>query len=323
MKKIKKMSQIKETKTLEELAKFDKIIREDAKKILFRFEFFRYNQEFVDDIVNDAYIKMNDWFLKGNVMQSGKMLSFSIYNLALNFIKNRKKIDSNIEDDENVSIFEKTEYKEDDYEYWHDDYLNEVLNYLNWWEREHLTLSFKYPLKELSEKSGISYSVLNKTINDIYKAVGIKYLEMKKDVIFLDENKKFAFADLKDLDREKLEKQGFMIEKVLSFETDLKEIEKEISHLVKSKPDGYGNIEYYNYNSVIDCYNLNFEDSLISYIQSIIKDVVFLYENPVLKPVVKEGTLFKDYLKEEKRFQDCNETTFVNPSIIKFFKPNF
>ena len=121
--KITNISQIKNITTLEELAKYDDIIRKTCKRVI--------NPINYDDVVNETYIKLDFYMKKGVIVNSG-YIYLCMKTINLNMIKSSKnnqhiEMNDSIEriiDDYDENYYEEIDNKLDIIT----DFLNEFLN---------------------------------------------------------------------------------------------------------------------------------------------------------------------------------------------------
>lgn len=161
------LSMIKGITSLQQLVIYDSNIRRFANcKIK--------EPHLVDDFVNDMYIKINNSFLRGKIINGGYIVLI-IENLYKNHIKFEKRYQQEVgyqhdsEDKSKIIIDEKL-LVDDRF-----DELYDLLdNRLKWFEKKILELSYQMPLTELSKRSNIPYSSLVYTAKKIKNKLGIK-----------------------------------------------------------------------------------------------------------------------------------------------------
>ena len=165
-----KLSVIKDVNSLEELSKYDKIIRNKCKELI-------KCPDTAEDIVNDMYIKIHGAFEKG-VTVNGGYVFITLKNLINNYYKKNNRLDfGNAEEDSKIpdieddydEVVEGKLYKEELY-----DEMERRIDTLHWYDKAVLEYEEKYNLSELSRKTGISYRSLNHTKDKIKKKLGIK-----------------------------------------------------------------------------------------------------------------------------------------------------
>lgn len=152
-----KLNKIKDISSLEELSKFDDIIREQAKRLI-------KCPETADDLVNDMYIKLHKTMVKGTVINGG-YVHITLKNLYTNYLKfqvNRyDRGDSIYEasipdlEDTFLETFEEKLLEEELYLE-----IENRINNLTWYEKKILEFENSISLLELSKQSGITYRSL-------------------------------------------------------------------------------------------------------------------------------------------------------------------
>ena len=130
---------------LELLAKKDKYWRQIAYKIC-------KDKYLADDIVNDMYLKLTD----NEKAKNDFYVVIVIRNLFIDTTKERKYITI----DENFTKEVNTNYELDDNEL-------QLIDSLEWWERDLIELSHDYSLRELGKKLNINYAFIHRTIKRV------------------------------------------------------------------------------------------------------------------------------------------------------------
>jgi len=130
---------------LEFLAKKDNYWRQIAYKIC-------KDKYLADDIVNDMYLKLAD----NEKAKNDFYVVIVIRNLFIDTTKERKYITI----DENFTKEVNTNYELDDNEL-------QLIDSLEWWERDLIELSHDYSLRELGKKLNINYAFIHRTIKRV------------------------------------------------------------------------------------------------------------------------------------------------------------
>jgi len=130
---------------LELLAKKDNYWRQIAYKIC-------KDKYLADDIVNDMYLKLAD----NEKAKNDFYVVIVIRNLFIDTTKERKYITI----DENFTKEVSTNYELDDNEL-------QLIDSLEWWERDLIELSHDYSLRELGKKLNINYAFIHRTIKRV------------------------------------------------------------------------------------------------------------------------------------------------------------
>ena len=130
---------------LELLAKKDNYWRQIAYKIC-------KDKYLADDIVNDMYLKLSD----NEKAKNDFYVVIVIRNLFIDTTKERKYITI----DENFTKEVNTNYELDDNEL-------QLIDSLEWWERDLIELSHDYSLRELGKKLNINYAFIHRTIKRV------------------------------------------------------------------------------------------------------------------------------------------------------------
>jgi len=130
---------------LELLAKKDNYWRQIAYKIC-------KDKYLADDIVNDMYLKLAD----NEKAKNDFYVVIVIRNLFIDTTKERKYITI----DENFTKEVNTNYELDDNEL-------QLIDSLEWWERDLIELSHDYSLRELGKKLNINYAFIHRTIKRV------------------------------------------------------------------------------------------------------------------------------------------------------------
>ena len=130
---------------LELLAKKDNYWRQIAYKIC-------KDKYLADDIVNDMYLKLAD----NEKAKNDFYVVIVIRNLFIDTTKERKYITI----DENFTKEVNTSYELDDNEL-------QLIDSLEWWERDLIELSHDYSLRELGKKLNINYAFIHRTIKRV------------------------------------------------------------------------------------------------------------------------------------------------------------
>lgn len=130
---------------LELLAQKDKYWREIAYNIC-------KNKYLADDIVNDMYLKL----ASNEKAKNDFYVVIVIRNLFIDSTKERKYIPI----DENFIKEVNTNYEIDDEEL-------QLIEGLEWWERDLIELSHDYSLRELGKKLNINYAFIHRTIKRV------------------------------------------------------------------------------------------------------------------------------------------------------------
>ena len=130
---------------LELLAKKDNYWRQIAYKIC-------KDKYLADDIVNDMYLKLAD----NEKAKNDFYVVIVIRNLFIDTTKERKYITI----DENFTKEANTNYELDDNEL-------QLIDSLEWWERDLIELSHDYSLRELGKKLNINYAFIHRTIKRV------------------------------------------------------------------------------------------------------------------------------------------------------------
>lgn len=163
------MKEIKNIKSIEELMQYDKLIRHNAYGIC-------YGNSIADDLVNDLYIKLIDYFNKGKVINGG-LIFVSLNNAYRNYVKRQNKLDMGtmnncafIPDviDDYDDIYQEKLENENKY-----NIIDDRLKLLTWYERKVLDFSLENPLTLLALHTGISYKSLYYTLNKIKIKLGM------------------------------------------------------------------------------------------------------------------------------------------------------
>lgn len=165
---------------IEELSKYDNIIRSKAKIMC-------DNKLFYDDIVNDMYILVNEKLLDGKIINGGYVF-LTMRNLITNYHKRNNKWDKNLDVEDFYIADDPDDFREllenlinDELLY---NELNERISKLTWYEQKLMQHSYEMSLLELHRKSGISYRSLIYTKNKINKKIGLKnrkYIKKNKE----------------------------------------------------------------------------------------------------------------------------------------------
>lgn len=161
---------IKDVSTIEELSKFDTLIRKYSKSII-------PCNDTADDIVNDMYIKLNSVMERGSIINGGY-----VYITLKNLYSNHRKINinrydfgnayecsyipDNINDDLDIDNKIMIEGLYND--------MDDRISLLSWYEQKILSFSYIISMSELSRKSGISYRSLCYSKLKINEKLGIK-----------------------------------------------------------------------------------------------------------------------------------------------------
>lgn len=127
------------------LAKKDNYWRQIAYKIC-------KDKYLADDIVNDMYLKLAD----NEKAKNDFYVVIVIRNLFIDTTKERKYITI----DENFTKEVNTNYELDDNEL-------QLIDSLEWWERDLIELSHDYSLRELGKKLNINYAFIHRTIKRV------------------------------------------------------------------------------------------------------------------------------------------------------------
>jgi len=130
---------------LELLAKKDNYWRQIAYKIC-------KDKYLADDIVNDMYLKLAD----NEKAKNDFYVVIVIRNLFIDTTKERKYITI----DENFTKEVNNNYELDDNEL-------QLIDSLEWWERDLIELSHDYSLRELGKKLNINYAFIHRTIKRV------------------------------------------------------------------------------------------------------------------------------------------------------------
>ena len=130
---------------LELLAKKDNYWRQIAYKIC-------KDKYLADDIVNDMYLKLAE----NEKAKNDFYVVIVIRNLFIDTTKERKYITI----DENFTKEVNTNYEIDDNEL-------QLIDSLEWWERDLIELSHDYSLRELGKKLNINYAFIHRTIKRV------------------------------------------------------------------------------------------------------------------------------------------------------------
>jgi len=130
---------------LELLAKKDNYWRQIAYKIC-------KDKYLADDIVNDMYLKLAD----NEKAKNDFYVVIVIRNLFIDTTKERKYITI----DDNFTKEVNTNYELDDNEL-------QLIDSLEWWERDLIELSHDYSLRELGKKLNINYAFIHRTIKRV------------------------------------------------------------------------------------------------------------------------------------------------------------
>ncbi len=130
---------------LELLAKKDNYWRQIAYKIC-------KDKYLADDIVNDMYLKLAN----NEKAKNDFYVVIVIRNLFIDTTKERKYITI----DENFTKEVNTNYELDDNEL-------QLIDSLEWWERDLIELSHDYSLRELGKKLNINYAFIHRTIKRV------------------------------------------------------------------------------------------------------------------------------------------------------------
>ena len=130
---------------LELLAKKDNYWRQIAYKIC-------KDKYLANDIVNDMYLKLAD----NEKAKNDFYVVIVIRNLFIDTTKERKYITI----DENFTKEVNTNYELDDNEL-------QLIDSLEWWERDLIELSHDYSLRELGKKLNINYAFIHRTIKRV------------------------------------------------------------------------------------------------------------------------------------------------------------
>ncbi len=130
---------------LELLAKKDNYWRQIAYKIC-------KDKYLADDIVNDMYLKLAN----NEKAKNDFYVVIVIRNLFIDTTKERKYITI----DENFTKEVNTSYELDDNEL-------QLIDSLEWWERDLIELSHDYSLRELGKKLNINYAFIHRTIKRV------------------------------------------------------------------------------------------------------------------------------------------------------------
>ena len=130
---------------LELLAKKDNYWRQIAYKIC-------KDKYLADDIVNDMYLKLAD----NEKAKNDFYVVIVIRNLFIDTTKERKYITI----DDNFTKEVSTNYELDDNEL-------QLIDSLEWWERDLIELSHDYSLRELGKKLNINYAFIHRTIKRV------------------------------------------------------------------------------------------------------------------------------------------------------------
>lgn len=163
------MYDIKDISSLEELVKFDSIIREKARLMC-------NNNEIYDDITNDMYLLIDTKMKEGKIINGGYIF-LTLKNLFTNYNKRQSKMDFGNEltqayikdvDDDFEDTKETKEYQETLY-----DEISRRIETLTWYEQKLLQMSKEMSLLELHRQSGISYRSLCYTKEKINNKMGI------------------------------------------------------------------------------------------------------------------------------------------------------
>lgn len=164
-----KLSSLKGIKNLDELSKYDNIIRTKCKTMI-------KCPDTADDIVNDMYLKISSVFERGESI-GGDLVFITMKNLITDFYRKNRKFDFG------NSIYPSTMPEKEDYSYddikhkLHQEKLYEEIerrkDNLHWYEKAVLEFSEDHNLLELSRQTGISYRSLNYTKTKINEKLGI------------------------------------------------------------------------------------------------------------------------------------------------------
>ena len=130
---------------LELLAKKDNYWRQIAYKIC-------KDKYLADDIVNDMYLKLAD----NEKAKNDFYVVIVIRNLFIDTTKERKYITI----DDNFTKEVNSNYELDDNEL-------QLIDSLEWWERDLIELSHDYSLRELGKKLNINYAFIHRTIKRV------------------------------------------------------------------------------------------------------------------------------------------------------------
>jgi len=130
---------------LELLAKKDNYWRQIAYKIC-------KDKYLADDIVNDMYLKLAN----NEKAKNDFYVVIVIRNLFIDTTKERKYITI----DDNFTKEVNTNYELDDNEL-------QLIDSLEWWERDLIELSHDYSLRELGKKLNINYAFIHRTIKRV------------------------------------------------------------------------------------------------------------------------------------------------------------
>lgn len=158
------MNEIQNISSIEELMPYDALIRSNAYGIC-------YGNSIADDLVNDLYIKLIDYFKMGKVINGG-LIFVSLCNAYRNYVKRQNKliseefIPNRIDDFEDIvelKLLNENRYDE----------IEDRMKLLNWYERKVIDFSLEYPLTLLALNTGISYKSLYYTLNKIKIKIGI------------------------------------------------------------------------------------------------------------------------------------------------------
>ena len=164
------MNEIYNISTLQELCKYDALIRRTAYDIC--------RQDCIaDDLVNDFYLKVDKVFKNGRVVNGG-FVGISLRNAYTNYLKGQNKLDFGFDDtdhhipDKVDDYYEVLEQKINNEEYYQ--VIFERIDTLNWYEMKILECWLIKPLTELAADTGISYKSLYYSLNKIKIKIGIK-----------------------------------------------------------------------------------------------------------------------------------------------------
>lgn len=165
-----KLNIIKNISSLEELSKYDDIIRLQAKRLI-------KCPETADDLVNDMYIKLH------KTMQNGTIINGGYVHITLkNLYTNHLKFDTNRYDRGDSYYEAKIPEFEDTFEEDFQDKLELEEQYeeierrikeLTWYEKKILEFEELISLSELSRQSGITYRSLCYSRDKIREKLGV------------------------------------------------------------------------------------------------------------------------------------------------------
>lgn len=172
------MATIQNITSLDELVKFDEMIREYTYRLCRD-----KHQDMVDDLVQDMYIKLHKAFEKGKTIDGGYIV-ITLKNLLINNLNIESRMDRGGEfyevefpkiiDDYNETLEIKQE-QEEKYSK-----IEERIESLTWYEKKILQLQQSMSLLQLSKATKISYRSLIYTSDKMKNKLGVEPKKNKK-----------------------------------------------------------------------------------------------------------------------------------------------